>query len=659
MKIRFQRLLAGCLLVCCMRAGAEDLPVPIPNKIIETGKPSLLPEPAELAWRTERFDLKQCRAIVCSDPALRPEALRLQAMLHADGFRKVKVVAKSTQKEQVIVLEKALIAAPVKTEEAYTIDVSAKAVRIAAGSAHGAFNALQTLRQLTSGGYVQGSTIRDWPAFSWRSYMVDVGRNYQPMALLKEQIDMMSRYKLNVFHFHFTEDVAWRLHFPRYPQLTEARHMTRQKGKFYSEKDLHELIRYCRERHIELVPEIDMPGHSAAFRRAMGTDMQSDSGAAIVKNIIRDFCKEYDLKYLHIGADEVKITNKNFLPEMTALAESFGKTVIGWMPGGNFPESVIRQLWSEGKIETGNDSIRYIDSRQLYINHMDALESVPTIYQRQLCNTAVGNASELGATLCLWHDRNVAKEEDVMTMNPVYPSLLAFAERVWKGGGTPGITVAISPEAAADFAAFERRLIDHKTRYFEGLPFTYFPQSSQQWQLYGPFANGGNPEQEFDTAGVIPSQTAIGGTIILRHWWAPNLKGVLSSPAENTTYYASTRIWSDRDGETDCWIGFHDLSRSHASLAPVAGVWDNRKSSIRVNGTIIPPPVWENAGKTINLETPITNESYAYRTPTKVVLKKGWNVVEIKAPVTTFQGRDWQNPVKWMFTFLPCRDQMP
>ncbi|WP_341838653.1 family 20 glycosylhydrolase [Chitinophaga pollutisoli] len=616
-----------------------------------------MPEPAELAWRDAQFNLSTCMAIICADPALRTEAQRLQASLRAEGFRNIRLLAKSKQRERVIILEKAAVSAPVTTKESYTIDVSDEAVKITAPSAHGAFNALQTLLQLTSGGYVQGSAIRDWPAFSWRSYMVDVGRNYQPMDLLKQQIDVMSRYKMNVFHFHFTEDVAWRLHFKRYPQLTEARHMTRQKGKFYTEENLHELIRYCRERHIVLVPEIDMPGHSAAFRRAMGYDMQSDSGMAIVAQIVKDFCKEYDLPYLHIGADEVKITNPRFLPEMTRLAESMGRKVIGWMPGGNFPESVIRQLWSEGSVDHGNDSIQYIDSRQLYINHMDPLESVISIYQRQFCNTPAGNASALGATLCLWHDRNVAAEEDVMTMNPVYPSLLAFAERVWKGGGTPGITVAIGPGIAAEFAGFEQRLIAHKVRYFEGMPFTYFPQSGQQWQLYGPFANGGNTAQEFDTASVRPSQTATGGTVILRHWWAPNLQGVLAAPAENTTWYASTRIWSDRDGETDCWIGFHDYSRSHASLPPIAGKWDNRGSSIRVNGALIPPPVWASAGKTITLETPYTNEGYAYRAPAKVYLKKGWNIVEVKAPVASFKGRDWQNPVKWMFTFLPCRNE--
>ncbi|WP_423736331.1 family 20 glycosylhydrolase [Chitinophaga caseinilytica] len=656
MKTRLNRFLSVWLLACLLGPGAVALAVPPHITNNENAKPSLLPEPAELQWRNESFDLRKCRAILYTDRTMLRYANLLQTTIFNAGAGTVRVRLEQPKNGPYIELVKSAVKAPVHEDEAYLVEVSEKKITLTAGTEKGMYYAIQTLQQLMTGKSVQGCSIRDWPAFSWRSYMVDVGRNYQPMALLKQQIDVMSRYKMNVFHFHFTEDVAWRLHFKRYPQLTDAKNMIRQKGKFYSEKDLHELIEYCRLRHIELVPEIDMPGHSAAFRRAMGHDMQSDSGMAIIQNIVRDFCEAYKLPYLHIGADEVKITNKNFLPDMTKLVESYGTKVIGWMPGGNFPESVIRQLWSEGKIESGDGSVKYIDSRQLYINHMDPLESVTSIFQRQLCNSAVGNASELGATLCLWHDRNVAKEEDVMIMNPAYPALLTFAERTWRGGGTPGIKVAIGPEIAADFATFEIRLMDHKQKYFKGMPFGYFPQSAQQWQLYGPFPNNGDPGREFDTTGVRPSQTATGGTIILRHWWWPELQGVLSSPAENTTYYASTRIWSDRNGETDCWIGFHDFSRSHASLPPTAGKWDNRGSSIRVNGELIPPPVWESAGKTITLETPYTNEGYAYRTPTKVRLKKGWNIVEVKAPVTTFKGRDWQNPVKWMFTFVPCRN---
>ena len=108
------------------------------------------------------------------------------------------------------------------------------------------------------------------------------------MPLLKQQIDVMAMYKLNIFHFHPTEDIAWRIAIKKYPQLTAPEHMQRNKGMYYTEAEIKELIAYCKERYITFVPEIDMPGHSAAFKRAMKVDMQSDSGMVYVKNILKE-----------------------------------------------------------------------------------------------------------------------------------------------------------------------------------------------------------------------------------------------------------------------------------------------------------------------------------------------------------------------------------
>jgi hypothetical protein len=83
------------------------------------------------------------------------------------------------------------------------------------------------------------------------------------------------------------------------------------------------------------------------------------------------------------------------------------------------------------------------------------------------------------------------------------------------------------------------------------------------------------------------------------------------------------------------------------------GTWDNHKSTVWVNGKIIPPPYWKHGGQKGNPEIPLIDEGYEYREPTKILLKKGWNEVLIKAPIGSFKGKDWQNPEKWMFTFLP------
>jgi hypothetical protein len=146
-----------------------------------------------------------------------------------------------------------------------------------------------------------------------------------------------------------------------------------------------------------------------------------------------------------------------------------------------------------------------------------------------------------------------------------------------------------------------------------------------------------------------------GGTIIFRHWWAPVVNALLQNPQENSTWYATTEIWSDEDCVGKFWIGFNNTSRSMATRAPTINEWDERKSCVWVNGLLIQPPLWKNGGQVIGLETPLTNEGYESRAPTAIPLRKGWNSVLIKCPVGSFRGTDWQNPVKWMFTFVEVK----
>jgi hypothetical protein len=482
------------------------------------------------------------------------------------------------------------------------------------------------------------------------------------MTVLKEQIDIMARYKLNVFHFHFTEDIAWRLMSKEYPGLTESSNMERWKGKFYSVDDMRELIRYCKERHIQLIPEIDMPGHSGAFQRYFKTDMQSDSGTLIMKKLIREFAATYpELPYLHIGGDEVKIHNQKFLPEMTAWVEQHGMKTIGWDPGGNLEAQTIRQLWMGGPQAIKNDyPFEVIDSKHLYINHMDPLEAVTTLFYRQLGGQPKGNTKLLGATLCSWPDRAISHERDMFRQNAVYPALLAFAERSWRGGGEFEwrSTIRTDMQGLAEFAEFEQRLLQHKQMYFKNLIFPYYRQVNQKWILYGPFENYGdlNMALKNEQEGRFPSARKIdefyGGTIVLRHWWADMVHGAIDYPIKNTTVYAVSKVWSDKGEFKNFWIGFNDLSRSYASDSPHLGTWDERKSKLWVNGIAVMPPKWQNAGQKGGLEIPLVDEGYSYRPPTQIKLKQGWNTIVVKLPVGELKGRDWQNPLKWMFTCL-------
>lgn len=549
---------------------------------------------------------------------------------------------------------------------AYQLKIHRAGILVSASSPAGIFYGLQTLRQF-SGKKLPFCEINDAPAFSWRGFLVDVGRNYQPVEMLKEQIEVMARYKLNVLHFHFTEDIAWRLASKKHPGLTAASNMTRWAGKFYTEEDFRELIRFCAERHILFLPEIDMPGHSAAFERYFGTDMQSEAGIGYIKELLSEFSATYPgLPYLHIGGDEVKISNRGFMPEITAFVEKLGYKTVGWDPGSNLQPQTIRQLWMGGPeaVEEKGEQV-FIDSRHLYINHMDPLETVVTLFHRKIGEQEKEHPNLRGATLCSWPDRAVATPRHMFYQNAVYPALITFAERIWQGGGEAGWTARIFPrdtEAYKAFRDFENRLLAHKKRYFSDRPFPYVRQTGLGWELIGPMENEGDIFREFpvegnpyDPAWEVPL-SAEGGTLIFRHWWGDIIQGVLAKPEPNTTWYARTKIWSDQEGLRPFWIGFNDLSRSYASSSPQQGTWDERGSRVWVNGQVIAPPVWKQAGIKGDPEIPLADEGYAYRDPTLIRLKKGWNEVLIKIPVKDFKGADWANPVKWMFTFVPVTE---
>lgn len=216
---------------------------------------------------------------------------------------------------------------PIHQEEAYMLNIRPEKITLTAITETGIYRGLQTLKQLaaTDGKKsirIPACEIVDWPAFRMRGLMQDVGRSYISMEELKREIDRMSQFKLNVFHWHLTENQAWRLESKRFPQLTEASNMTRMPGKFYTLEEAKELVNYCRERHVLLIPEIDMPGHSAAFTRTFGVDMQSANGMNILKELLKEICATFEVPYLHIGTDEVQFTNPDFVPEMVAYIRS-------------------------------------------------------------------------------------------------------------------------------------------------------------------------------------------------------------------------------------------------------------------------------------------------------------------------------------------------
>ncbi len=564
-------------------------------------------------------------------------------------------------------------------DEAYSLSVATHGVTIEALSPKGIMQALQTLRQLAEkeeeGGEGEEISlpvceITDWAAFRWRGFLMDVGRSYISMDELKREMDAMELFKLNVFHFHFTENQAWRVKSNAHPELTDSSVVERQPGMVYTLDDVRELADYAAERGILFLPEIDMPGHSAAFKRAFGTDMQSARGKKILKELVGEFCDSFpDLPYLHIGTDEVAFTDTTFVPEMVDFVRSKGKKVISWNPGWKYAPGEIdmTQLWSyRGKAQPG---IPAIDSRFHYLNHFDTYADLVALYRSQIYGHTEGSDDIAGGEIAVWNDRYTANERDNIAINSVYPAMVAFAERSWLGGGTEYFdslgTNLGDPSSAdfAEFADFERRLLHHKATSLADVPIAYVAQTPVEWRITEAFPNGGDltaafpPEAEGmkDTYiyndSTFTTSTARGAGIYLRHVWGKLIPAFYSDPQPNHTAYAFTRVYSPTDQTVGLQAETQNYSRSEPDVAPPAGKWDYRESKIYVNGEEILPPTWTATHTERSNELSLGNENLAAREPIAVNLHKGWNDVMIKLPVGEFSTPETRL-VKWMFTFV-------
>ena len=148
-------------------------------------------------------------------------------------------------------------------DEAYHLSVTPKEVIIEAVTEKGLFWARQTMAQLAVDRHGKKCLplceITDWPAFRIRGFMHDIGRSFIPIDELKKEIALLSSFKINTFHWHLTENQAWRLESRLYPQLNAARNMQREKGKFYTLDEARDLVEFCRKHNVLLIPEIDMP----------------------------------------------------------------------------------------------------------------------------------------------------------------------------------------------------------------------------------------------------------------------------------------------------------------------------------------------------------------------------------------------------------------
>lgn len=223
-------------------------------------------------------------------------------------------------------------------EEAYALKVSTENIKIIASDPHGVFNGIQSFIQLLYAGKsptgiyeIKQCRINDAPRFDWRGFMLDESRHFYGKEKVKQTLDLMALHKLNIFHWHLTDAPGWRIEIKKYPKLIEIGSVGNQTdpnapATYYTQQEIEEIVAYAAERYIQVIPEIDMPGHLSAAMLAYpvysggGTkrypNFTINPGKEESYQFLTDILKEISIlfpaPYIHIGGDEVSFGNKEW-----------------------------------------------------------------------------------------------------------------------------------------------------------------------------------------------------------------------------------------------------------------------------------------------------------------------------------------------------------
>src|SRR5687768_4036686 len=250
----------------------------------QTATVNIIPKPLSVEAGDGNFIINSDTKIVATDKPGKRNAEILSDILQRDHRLKLKVTSKPQKENAIVFITAVPTTGVVPNVEQYSLTVEKDFARIS-GSERGQFLGIQSFRQLfpsNTGSAIEipGVQVADAPRFPYRGMHLDVARHFMPVEFVKKYIDLMSQYKFNYFHWHLTEDQGWRIEIKKYPKLTEIgskrpetvkeRNLTPYigdgipHGGFYTQEQIKDVVAYARERHITVIPEIELPGHASA-----------------------------------------------------------------------------------------------------------------------------------------------------------------------------------------------------------------------------------------------------------------------------------------------------------------------------------------------------------------------------------------------------------
>ena len=674
----FKPLRRVCLALTMAGTAVASWTSPHDLKQEEQAPSALIPFPRDVKWKDKEIKLP-------ADGCWELKGNDINAAPIKTAWKKLLSDVKGKGKDKLTVqLKKAGEKLPEKaSKEGYILVVSDKGITIAANEPAGHFYGLQTLRQLVQGRKsIPHCLIKDWPAFRYRGYMQDCGRNFRTIERLKKEIDLAASLKVNTFHWHLTDYPAWHIQCKAYPQLNASKHRTRDLNDTYSYDEIRELCNYAKARCITIIPELDMPGHSAYFDRAFGFKMHSPEGMKIVAALLDEFCKEVPEELcpiIHFGADEVRIPNAaEFVDMVTKKLEDHGRQPMQWASSRDLPvgEKSIEQRWGEGadmvakSIRPERITRRAFDSTMGYANLLDPAMAVRRYFFMRPCGVGEGDEQKLGTIFCIWPDGKVDNKEWIPGFCSMWPGMMAMAERSWGGGNADGDALPLEmpapdTEAGKAYSMFEQRMASLRKSMFKDEAFPVWPESGMTWTVVEPLPQNQAESTrkavlsgKFDELKTRPAYCA---NLYFRTRPDTGYLGMFSgSRTAGNTVWATTTIKVKKAGAYPFMIGFDAPARSNRRWTgvPNAGEWSQTGTRIWINGTEVRNPrVFRNAGKfkhpgnAWNFENPLDIEEIWWALdPVKLQLKKGENTIVIEQP---YAGEHHS----WGISFIPLFEQ--
>jgi hexosaminidase len=394
----------------------------------------------------------------------------------------------------------------VDEDESYTLTVTSSSATIHANTVVGAIRGLTTLAQLVqpgaSGYILPAVAIEDSPRFRWRGLMIDTGRHFEPIDVIKRNLDAMAAVKLNVFHWHLTEDQGFRIESKIFPKLTGGG----SDGLFYTQAQVRDVIAYARARGIRVVPEFDIPGHTRSWfvgypalasakesyniRRQFGIDDAAmdptrESTYLFLDKFLGEMAELFPDPYMHVGGDESNgkqwkanpsiqtFMRAHHIADNAALQTYFSQRVlkiltkhhkhmVGWDEILNpaLPPDAIIQSWrgQQSLFDAARQGHQAILSQPYYL---DGMKSAETHYLADPIPSTAGLNPEqekliLGGEACMWGEHISERSID----SRIWPRTAAVAERFW------------SPASNTNVADMYRRLAVESIR-LEALGLTH------------------------------------------------------------------------------------------------------------------------------------------------------------------------------------------